>query len=232
MNVFIQTVKALDLPRIQSMAEKKPEWLRYEETDGKNALHYLGGVKVGNDPDKGQRSLTIAEYLLASGLNINGVHRIPDCGNIFPATPLWYAYAKGRNQTLYPWLLAKGADPHHCMFAIAWNDDTEAAALFKHYGAETHRGFDSDTPFLAAWYWKRFHVAEWFLRDGTDVNQPGADGDTALHRAVRKKYDADKITFLLQFGADPHLKNRHGESAIDLAGVVGPRKILRLLQNA
>jgi hypothetical protein len=39
------------------------------------------------------------------------------------ATPLWHAIAFGRNLPLAKFLLSRGSDPHHCLFAAAYNGD-------------------------------------------------------------------------------------------------------------
>jgi ankyrin repeat protein len=232
MNKFISAIKSLDLPLVAELLQKKPEWINWAEDDGKDALHYLCGTEISKQPQKASESLALLKLLLKSGMNINSVHRIKDgdCG-FFPARPLWYAYAKGRNELLYPWLLANGADPENCMYAIAWNDDVEAAKLFKQYGATTDGDSLIDTPFLAAFNWKRFEVAKWFLENGANINAADPKGNTALHYAVKRKYDIGQIELLLKFGADVNRENKDGISPKKLAETNRQMKILKLLAN-
>ena len=228
MNKFIQAVKDLNINAIESLIQKDPKWIDWAEDDGKNALHYLGAVNVVGDGGKVTASLYILKLLLKSGMNINAIHRIKDGCGFFPATPLWYAYTRGRNELLYRYLLDNGADPENCMFAIAWYDDAEAAVLFKAHGAKIDDGSIGDTPFLAAFNWKRFAVAEWFLKNGADVNFADKKGDTALFYAVKRKYLVEHIQLLLRFGADWNKENNEGITPKKFAESNRQRKILGL----
>jgi ankyrin repeat protein len=231
MNKLIRAINDLDLNAVRELLDKDPRWLGWSEGSGKNALHYLCGLNVSGYPAKVARTVDILELLLARGIDINSVHEIPDEGSIFPATPLWYAYARGRNESLVRSLLERGADPQNCMFAIAWNDDVEAAEVFKSYGATTDVAFGDSTPFFAAYLWRRFAVAEWFLWNGANVDHQDAKGNTALFHAVKRRYDTERVRLLLKFGANPQFKNKEGTSARDLAEQSRRRKILSLLDS-
>lgn len=225
---FIQHIKDLNIEAVKVMIEKDQRWLAWAEDSGKNALHYLCGVEIAKKKDKAEDSLTILKSLLAGGMDLNSIHRIKEECGFFPATPLWYAYTRGRNELLYKYLLANGADPEHCMYAIAWYNDVEAADLFKSYGAQIDNGAGNDTPFMAAYNWKRFEVAEWFLKNGGDVNFADKDGNTTLFHAVKRKYKLDQIWLLLQYGADFNIENKDGLSAKKLAEQNNQTGILRL----
>jgi hypothetical protein len=229
MNKFIQAVKDLEINAIKALLQKDPKWIGWVEDDGKNALHYLCAVNIASNLQKADTSLQILKFLLKSGMDINAIHQIKDGCGFFPATPLWYAYTRGRNELLYHYLLDNGADPEHCMFAIAWYDDTKAADLFKAHGANINDGSIGETPFLAAFNWKRFPVAEWFLQNGADVNFADKKGNTALYYAVKKKYQIEQIQLLLKFGADWNKENDKGISAKKLAELNRQRKILGLI---
>lgn len=217
MNKLITAVTNLDIERVKELFQKDPKWIGWSEKDGKNALHYLCGLNISNDPKKVEASFGILKLLLKSGVDINSVHNIPDKNCDFPATPLWYAYTRGRNEKIYTYLLKNGADPNHCMFAIAWYDDAKAAALFKKHGASIHDVSGKDNPFLASIGWRKFQMAEWFLKNGADVNFADEKGNTALFYAVKREYDAEHIKMLLKFGADPGKKNNDGISPKMLA---------------
>ncbi|MGF7072441.1 ankyrin repeat domain-containing protein [Mucilaginibacter sp. 3215] len=225
---FIQHIKDFNIEAVKAMIRKDPRWLAWTEDDGKNALHYLCAVEIVKKPDKAEDSLTILELLLTGGMNINSIHRIKEECGFFPATPLWYAYTRGRNALLYKYLLANGADPEHCMYAITWYNDAEAAELFKSYGAQIDSSAGNDTPFMAAYNWKRFEVARWFLKNGANVNFADKDGNTTLFHAVKRKYKLDQIRLLLQYGADFNIKNKDGLSAKKLAEQNNQKGVLKL----
>ncbi|HEY4327053.1 MAG TPA: ankyrin repeat domain-containing protein [Mucilaginibacter sp.] len=165
-------------------------------------------------------------------MNINSVHQIKDGCGFFSATPLWYAYTRGRNKTLYTYLLANEVDPEHCMYAIAWYDDADSAELFKAHGASIDDGANGDTPFLAAFMWRKFQVSEWFLKNGVHVNAVDLKGNTALFYAIKRKYPVEYIEMLLRYGADCNQENKEGISPKKLAELNRQAKILKLLKDS
>jgi len=229
MNKFIQAIKALNLDSVKEQLHKDSKWIEWAEVDGRYALHFLCGVQVSHDPHKISASLGILKLLLKKGMDMNSIHQIPDSCGFFPATPLWYAYTRGRNERIFKYLLAAGANPNNCMFAIAWYDDAKSAELFKKYGAQIDDESNGETPFLAAFNWKKFIVAEWFLKNGANVNAADNNGNTALFFAVKKKLRTEQIQLLLKFGADINKKNKAGASPKELAESNRQRKILSLL---
>lgn len=225
MNKFIQAIKNLDQPTVEALLAKDDKWLNYAEDGGKNALHYLGAITV-NSGAQADASLAILKLLLDKGMDVNAIHQIKDGCGFFPATPLWYAYTRGRNVRLYTYLLSIGADPQNCMFAIAWYNDVDAAQLFKDHGADIEALAGDDTPFLGAFNWRRFEVAEWFLQNGANVNHPGKDGNTALFIAVKRKYKPEQVQMLLRYGADADQENNAGISPRKLAEANRQLKLL------
>ena len=228
MNKFIQTIKDVDVGSIKALLQKESKWIKWSEPSGKNALHYLCGLDMSKDALKIEAGFQLLKLLLSRGMDINSIHQISEEGGFFPATPLWYAYTRGRNEKLFTYLLKKGADPNHCMFAIAWYDDVKSANLFKKYGAAIDDASGGNTPFLAAFQWKKFDMAEWFLKKGANVNYADPQGNTALYFAVKRKYEIEHIRRLLTFGAEVNKENNKGISPKQLAESNHQRNILSL----
>ena len=220
---YIQAIKALDIVRVQEFLEKDPKWIGWSEPTGKNALHYLCGIPNLSSDEK-ESSLKILKLLLKFGMDINSVHRIDDKNCIFPATPLWYAYTKGRNERLYKYLLNQGANPDNCWWAMSWYDDVAAGKLWLKHRARIDK---IDQLFVGTFGWKKYKFAEWLLQLGADVNTFGPDGSNALMIAVKRK-DEDAIQFLRRYKADPDLKNNRGASARRIAESKGPKRLLDL----
>jgi ankyrin repeat protein len=69
------------------------------------------------------------------------------------------------------------------------------------------------------------------VKQGAAVNDPEADGTTALHWAVQRS-DAKLVTALLDAGANPNAANRYGMTPQHLAAINGDAATLRLLLKA
>ena len=225
LNKFITAVTDLDIVAVKEFL-KNPKWRNWSEPSGKNALHYLCGLSAPGDHGK---MLSMLKLLLKSGMDINSPHRIDEKNcDAFPATPLWYAYTRGRNETLFKHLLKKGASPSGCWWAIAWYDDVKAGELWLKHGAKLGENPSLDELFLGTFQWKKYSFARWLLNKGADVNARGPGGLIALMLAVNRK-DEDAIKMLLEFGADPDLESEQGISARKIAESKGPKRLLNLL---
>lgn len=61
------------------------------------------------------------------------------------------------------------------------------------------------------------HVLNLLLRAGAKINPQASNGETPLHQAVsRMNYYA--VQFLTQQGANPHIRNRRNQTALDILG--------------
>lgn len=214
-NEFTRALRKLDVDHVKGLIEKESKWLNWSEEDGKSGIHFLCSIYVEENSAKEEASFQILQFLIEKGVNMDLVYGIKEKGDVFPATPLWFAYAKGRNKKVYKWLLEQGANPDNCMFAIAWQNDVEAAELFKKYGAKITDKEGKHTPFIGAVNWNKLDIARWFLKNGAGVNAQDEDGNSALLLSVKREYPTEFIVLLLNHGADIHLKNNEGLSALD-----------------
>ena len=71
--------------------------------------------------------------------------------------------------------------------------------------------------------------AELLLRSGADINSLAKDGETPLHSIAVERDKNDVFEMLLKFGANPKLKNKWGETALDLAKSRKDSEKIRLL---
>jgi len=69
------------------------------------------------------------------------------------------------------------------------------------------------------------------VKQGVDVNAPGPDGSTALHRAVRIG-EADTAAVLIRAGARVTVSNRSGATPLYLACFNGNTAMIRLLLDS
>ena len=73
--------------------------------------------------------------------------------------------------------------------------------------------------------WEKFDIAEWFLENGANVNFADPEGNTALHYAIKRKYEFGHIKLLFQFGAEFNKDNKDGISPKKIAELNNQKKI-------
>ena len=132
------------------------------------------------------------------------------------ATPLWYAVAHGENRTLATYLLGRGADPNHCLWAAAFRDDVATIELLAGAGAGIDPVTEDETPFLHAIKTSHFRAANALLDLGADVDFQDQPGMTALHYMLKKRSDERHFRMIANYGARGDLPNRDGVTAKEI----------------
>jgi len=105
---------------------KNPGLIGFRDRKGRNWLHLWCQVNIKNKRLKAADSIRTSEALLKAGLDINAG---AFSEGKWKATPLWYSIAFGQNLALSEYLLKRGSDPNHCLWAAAYNDDADAIRL-------------------------------------------------------------------------------------------------------
>ncbi len=116
---------------------------------------------------------------------------------------------------LAEYLLGAGFDVNAPAF-VEGAFDVGAIDLLIGNGASVDPVTEDETPFLGAIKWSRFAAAERLLRHGANVNFQNSKGMTALHLLLKKNSDRKYVEMLARYWADPRLKNRGGQSPLDM----------------
>jgi len=193
MLAFVKSFRAAEVRR--ALADSAA-LLAFRDERGRNWLHLCCGTKAR--PAKVRDSLKTAEVLLEAGLELDReAFREGD----WKATPLWYAIARGENLALAEFLLKRGCDPNHCLWAAAFRNDLPALRLLVRHGARIDDCVEDETPFLAAVKTSHFDAAEELLRLGADPGFRDKRGMTAFDYMLKKNSDAAHFARLLARGA-------------------------------
>jgi ankyrin repeat protein len=156
----------------------------------------------------------VVDYLLGLGLAIDQPWGKDRC------TPLFESVARARNPRLVRFLIEHGASvanaPGGGLFAAAWWDDVDNLALLVGAGARVDVVVGV-TPFLAAWHLQHFAAAKFLATHGADVNYQDRKGRTALHLGIEREYAPRLLRWLVQHGASPDVRDRHGITPRDRA---------------
>jgi ankyrin repeat protein len=214
---IIEAVKKLDIQTVRTLLAADPRLLRVTDRRGFNLLHIACCVPCTERGIPESRAAKMVNLLLDEGLDVES--KLPASQE--RCTALFFAVARGRNATLITLLLERGAQvqnaPGGGLFAAAWHDDVRNLDLLVQAGAKVDVVVGV-TPFLAAWTWKKFAAARFLARRGANVNfVDPRSGRTALHYGVEKEFDPAQLAWLVEHGASPDIKDKHGVSARDRA---------------
>ena len=207
---ILSFVKDLRWRELREGFDANPALVGVRDKRGRNWLHLASGVEIGKRGAAARDSIKVAEILLSRGLDINDAAFTEGS---FRATPLWYAVAFGKNLALARFLLRRGSDPNHCLFAAAYNNDGAAIRLLTQNGADIDPEAEGATPFLAAVQWSRFEAVEELLRCGADPNYQDSKGMTALHYMLKRGGDKKVVRMIIEYGAKTDIADKRGLTA-------------------
>ena len=193
---------------------ENPALADYRDDRGRNWLHLCCSVDVKAKPTLNVKdSVKLAGLLLDRGFAID----MPAfTEGSWHATPLWYAIGRGRNLAVAKFLLERGCDPNHCLWAAVHNNDYDAMRLLVRHGAAIDAVVEDTTPFLGAVGWSRFEGARVLLELGADVNFQDSKKMTALHYMLKKGSDKKYLRMMVDHGARGDLKNKDGVTAAQI----------------
>jgi hypothetical protein len=207
---LLALIKHLDWRSVRAALQASPALLEYRGDRGQNLLHVCCGLDIETRGLSAADSIKMAGVLLDASLDINSV---AFSEGDWKATPLWYAISRGKNLKLAKYLLGRGADPEHCMWAAAYNNSPAAIRLLVGGGATVDADDGGDTPFLFAVKWSHFDAVKALLAAGANVNTQDRRGKTALHCMLKKRSDPRHVRMVLEHRARLDLPDRDGVTA-------------------
>jgi hypothetical protein len=211
---LLALVKVFDRKAVERGLHETPGLLGHRDDRGRNWLHVCCGVNVEGRPKRqGAAGIELATLLLDRGL---GLDTPAFTEGEWQATPLWYAVSRGRNLALAEFLLKRGANPNHCLWAAAFRNDLHAIRLLIAHGADIDPVVEDETPFLGAVKWSHFAAAETLLDLGANVDVRDRKGMTALHYMLAKDSDLKHFRMIARHGARGDIPNGKGITAAEI----------------
>lgn len=165
--------------------------------------------------------------------NMETLRLLTDNGRIFSFITSDYIQkmiAVFPEEAVIEWVLAQGvnlnnsANPNGGILGY-YSNNPEITRMLLHYGANPNTPYEGDKTCLISLISREFgeaeaNVAEEYLRAGANIHMQDADGNTALHHAVRiinKGRLSEWVDFLLQQGANPSICNNKGQDVMSYA---------------
>lgn len=176
------------------------------------------------------RLLSVKMRLKKVDINESGKYRPPNKKNDLmkiSATALEAAAAHGQEK-IVDYLLKSGADPNSykgqpLFMAVHFNHAAIEKKLLAHGAHAKNLPMDQ-----AVVYDCPPETFDHLIKLGADINKQRYDGWTALHQAVWQD-DEKMVSFLLEKGANPALKDQRGETPLETAQKNNRPKMARLL---
>lgn len=211
-----ELVKQLAWKDVAKGLDENPKLVGYRDERGRNWLHLCCSINLPDHPKlKAADSIKLASLLLDRGFGIDAP-AFTESGGTWHATPLWFAIGRGRNLALAEFLLKRGCNPNHCLWAAGFANDLDAIRLLAKHGAVIDAGHEDGTPLMGAIGWSRFAVAKVLLDLGADVDQLDKSGDTALHKMLKKDSEKEHFRMIVAHGARGDIRNKKGETAAEI----------------
>jgi len=207
-------VRAFDAGAVGRSLDAAPELVDVRDERGRTWLHLCCSVDVRKRSKADRRaSVALAADLLARGIDRDDAAFTE---GTWRATPVWFSVARGRNLDLTRFLLGRGADPSHTLFAASFNDDFTAIDLLLDHGADLEAVAEGETPFLGAIKTSHFASAWRLAERGADVNAVDDRGMTALHVMLKKNSATDPLLAIARFDPRYDIPGPDGVTAAEL----------------
>ncbi len=181
-------------------------------------LNYAAASRAGKDDAAVAKRLEqIVALLLERGAEVNR-----------PPPALTSAIG---NPTMMRALLDAGAKPDPGLISALWNVDYDSVEMLLAAGADIRHPAVDDTLSELVQY-GTYNMARFLIDRGANVN--GVDdhrGRTALHWTAVRGAGKEFVTYLLDRGADPSIRDRDGTTALDIARDRKRKTIVSMLRE-
>ena len=222
-----------DVKRVTSLLKKDAALAKAVDENGWTALHYCcASATFRSSPAASEALVRIATMLLDRGADPTAPFMF---NGEWPIRPMYYCCGWHDNPALTELLLSRGVSPcdDECVYHAADEDHRACLELIEKYTAPKPLAHECSRCLAVQIHWGHSRGAPWLLQHGADPNYICKRyGESALHGAVRHGSGDKIIRLLLSHGAKPKLKNKLGQTAIDLAKSLKRTRILPLLSGS
>lgn len=183
---------------VARLAKANPALMTAADPRGRTALHLACAVALAASDKNARESIATVDALLEAGADIETITPIKGGDGVFPATPLWYAVARGVNLPLVKHLLKRGARADNCLWSVVWRDDAAMMKILLAARPKLDRLGEGETPIFYAARLRRLKTLDLLLKAGADPAIRCLKGDNAVEIAKKRRLPKPIIARLEQ----------------------------------
>jgi ankyrin repeat protein len=191
--VLFDAVKKWDAAAVKAILKTAPWLIEASDPKGRRALHIACAVPPGGAAPGEPNGIKTVTALLAAGADLEGAVPMDEDEGDFRATPLWYALARGRNLPLVRFLLKRGADASHPLWAAVWYDDEDLCRALLKAKPRLDLRAHGETPIFYAARLQHLKTLSLLIDAGADPGIKDDQGRNALDIARARRLPKDLI---------------------------------------
>ncbi|VVE71902.1 ankyrin [Pandoraea captiosa] len=194
---LFNAAKKWDCGTVAALLGDVPDLISATDPKHRTALHLACSVRPSEtggllEPN----GLKTVETLLDAGAPLEGaVPTEADAGD-FQATPLWYAVARGENRPLVEFLLRRGANPSHSLWAAVWRDDDAMCRALLEFTPTLNLRAHGETPIFYAARLQRLATLRLLIDAGADPSIVDDRGRDCVDIARERRLPSDIVAML------------------------------------
>jgi ankyrin repeat protein len=221
-----------DEARVKAILKKDAGLAKTADENGWTPLHYCTNSAMFEKGKKECQALvSIARMLIKAGADTMATYAFE---GDWPIPPLYGCCGKHDNPALARVLFEAGATPYDNETVYHATDEghEHALKLIEEFANKQKLADECSKCLPTQLHWNHQKGMPWLLAHGADPNYQTVDaGETALHKAARNGANAQTIAMLLEHGAKVTVKNKKGQTPIDLAREAGKERVVAQLEE-
>ena len=190
-SALFAAARSWDADPVRTLVSAAPSLVTATDPKGRTALHLACAVKPGGAGLGEASGIGTATALLDAEADLEAEVPMLEEGD-FRATPVWYAVSRGENLPLVRFLLSRGADASHSLWASVWRDDPVLLSVLLEGRPRLDLRAEGEMPIFYAARLRRLKTLDLLIDAGADpaIRDPqGRDAvDIARARRLPKPY--------------------------------------------
>ncbi len=241
--ILIEHVKDLDIfhaaaladdRRVAALLKHDPKLAQARDENDMMPLSYCAGSAMFKVSEHHKQSLAkIAQMLLDAGADPNAtIHQNETAP--WPLPVLYFCCGRHDNPAVAEVLFMAGGKPcdNETVYHAVDEQHQQCLALIEKYCDPKLLAAECTKVLAYQLHYGRTRGAPWLLAHGADPNDFTQWGESSLHSAVRNSSNDKIVRLLLAHGAKASLKNKDGQTPLELARSLKRTRIQNLLESS